>query len=342
MQLLEINTAPAIGTPCDRPGSDSLAYVVAVRPATGRTFTLCGGPAPMARDAWELTIASETQVSEVSENIAAPMIRRAAGVPPISAEAAAALWERAKVKQAEGRNAHEVHMQEREAAQAKAREDLARLAPPWAAAAIVAELHRDDSDSMTDYFNHITTRTVVIGWSRHTRDLFPELRKAAATFAETADLATAPDSAEHREKYSMGAGFYLKAGGSHRTGWAVRKRAVRWLDVPGLEFAGASEDWLKVQQIIGAAVSDSIAEHAAPVGRLFTISQHTHTKKGFRMWIATLESRVERSEFDTLSAEAKRLGGWYSRPWNGTPGGFAFKSEAAAAEFVTTQARESV
>lgn len=65
--------------------------------------------------------------------------------------------------------------------------------PEWAKAAIIAEMQQDESDSMTDYFNTSTSRTVVIGWSKHTRNLFSEMRKAAATFPETAHLGPGKD-----------------------------------------------------------------------------------------------------------------------------------------------------
>lgn len=64
-----------------------------------------------------------------------------------------------------------------------------RLTPPaWAKAVIIAELEEDQSDIMTDYFGSRTVRTVALAWSKHERDLFPELRKAAATFDPTAFL----------------------------------------------------------------------------------------------------------------------------------------------------------
>lgn len=102
--------------------------------------------------------------------------------------------------------------------------------PTWARAAILATHETDESDSMTDYFAVRGGRTVVLTWSKHTRNLFPELRKAAASFAPTADLATAGPDAEHRENYSMGAGTYLKAGGRYTTGWMVRKLALSYAD----------------------------------------------------------------------------------------------------------------
>jgi hypothetical protein len=184
---------------------------------------------------------------------------------------------------------------------------LEAVRPAWAKALIVAELEHDASDSMTDYFNTTTSRIVALAWSSHTRDLFAEMRKAAATFPETAHLGpnrdvyrarvvltddvisngsaywkgspshwhrelyasdTARDhgetfstraeadafiaaagqpepiifngstpkeklvrfewridreSIEHREKYSMGHGFYLKASGRYSSGWIIRK-----------------------------------------------------------------------------------------------------------------------
>lgn len=190
-----------------------------------------------------------------------------------------------------------------DAEQAKARgaELLPRLKPEWAQAVIVAQLEVDDSDSQTDYFNTKRTRTVLLAWSKHTRDLFSEMRKAAVRFRHTEHLGpgqgqftpyvalgadvrsngswyhkgqashwhteldggvydhrefstraaaeafiaeqgkpesitfesgTEPtpfvweiheEEIEHREKYSMGSGYYLKAGRTYGTGWTVRK-----------------------------------------------------------------------------------------------------------------------
>jgi len=100
---------------------------------------------------------------------------------------------------------------------------LKEAMPAWAKAPMLAEYEIDKCDGMTDYYATATTRRVFLGWSSHTRDLFPEMRKAALKFAETASLATAPKSAEHKEKYSMGAGYYLKAEGTYSTGWSVSK-----------------------------------------------------------------------------------------------------------------------
>lgn len=60
--------------------------------------------------------------------------------------------------------------------------------PPWAKAVIVAHCAVDKSDAMTDYFHVQDGAFHVLAWSRHTRDRFDEMRKAAATFPQTAHL----------------------------------------------------------------------------------------------------------------------------------------------------------
>ena len=65
--------------------------------------------------------------------------------------------------------------------------------PEWAQAEIVAELEQDDCDTQTDYFAVKRTHRVRLAWSRHRRDIFSELRKAAATMEETAHLGPGRD-----------------------------------------------------------------------------------------------------------------------------------------------------
>jgi len=76
---------------------------------------------------------------------------------------------------------------------------------------------------------------------------------------------------------------------------------------------------------------------AASVGGLSAhIEEHTHTKKGFLMYLVVLDDRVERDEFLDLKNQAEIAGGWYSRKWGRTPGGFAFKDSNKAAEFLAS------
>ncbi|MDR2056996.1 MAG: fusion protein [Dysgonamonadaceae bacterium] len=104
------------------------------------------------------------------------------------------------------------------------RERLKTLIPEDAKAAIIAELHENESDSMTDYYGYRTQRTVLLGFSTHTRDLFSEMRKYAANFTETAYLTEDNKDYEHREKYSMGDGYYL--GKSKYGGWIITKERI--------------------------------------------------------------------------------------------------------------------
>jgi hypothetical protein len=66
------------------------------------------------------------------------------------------------------------------------------------------------------------------------------------------------------------------------------------------------------------------------------IEQHRHTKKGFDMHIVVLVDRVDRPTFERLRAACEAAGGWYSRQWGKTPGGFAFKERDRAEAFVAS------
>ena len=95
--------------------------------------------------------------------------------------------------------------------------------PETTKALIIAEKVVDKSDSYSDYFGSSTTEMVILASSTHTRDLFSEMRKAAATIPETLPLAVNNPEFEHREKWSMGGGYYLKNGSRHSDGWKISK-----------------------------------------------------------------------------------------------------------------------
>lgn len=61
-------------------------------------------------------------------------------------------------------------------------------APAGATGVIVAEFETDQSDMQTDYFATRTERTVFLGYRFTAKESFKALRKAAATFAETAHM----------------------------------------------------------------------------------------------------------------------------------------------------------
>lgn len=128
--------------------------------------------------------------------------------------------------------AKHVDEMEQQRTEEKRREEVRVIGREWlrnnltadAKAIIVARLKQDESDSQTDYFASSTISNVILGFSRHTRDIFSEMRKHASNFEGTAYLAEYNENYEHREKYSMGAGYYL--GESKYRGWIIEKEPI--------------------------------------------------------------------------------------------------------------------
>lgn len=125
---------------------------------------------------------------------------------------------------------------------------FAEILPENALGVIVARLKQDESDSQTDYFASRTTRTVILGFSTHKRDIFSEMRKHASNFEETACLAEYNADYEHREKYSMGAGYYL--GESKYSGWIIEKVSMYSREGMIKEFAytAGCEDNIRIKK----------------------------------------------------------------------------------------------
>lgn len=119
---------------------------------------------------------------------------------------------------------------------------FSEIFPKNAQAVIVARLKQDESDMQTDYFASSTQRTVILGFSTHKRDVFSEMRKHASNFEETVWLAEYNEQYEHREKYSMGAGYYL--GESKYYGWIIEKIPVydRTRTIEEFSYTAGSED----------------------------------------------------------------------------------------------------
>ena len=146
----------------------------------------------------------------------------------LSPEAVLESVEKAEAKQLSDKAAADESLRIGNELEAKGRALFAKYIPKEAKALIVAELETDDCDLMTDYFNTKKSGLVILGWSKHTRDIFSEMRKHAGKLPETEHLALNPEgpdqsSDEHREKYSMGHGYYLKHSGCYTTGWTISK-----------------------------------------------------------------------------------------------------------------------
>jgi hypothetical protein len=127
--------------------------------------------------------------------------------------------------------------------------------PAGTVAVLIAENMQDHSDAMTDYFHSSAKETHIIGFSKHKRNLFNEMREACKNhpleavnqFSIAPTLDSTGESKEdylshavelygtkakamqywypsdvHKENYSMGKGNYLKKE-SGRTGWEISK-----------------------------------------------------------------------------------------------------------------------
>ena len=138
-------------------------------------------------------------------------------------ETAALLTKATEKKTEDDRKAEEERQRNARTAKIGA-ERLRPLIPSDAKAVIIGELRVSECESYTDYYNYRIERTVILGFSTHTRNLFPEMRKHAANFEGTAFLAENNKEYEHRENYSMGDGMYL--GRNKYSGWTISKEEI--------------------------------------------------------------------------------------------------------------------
>lgn len=154
------------------------------------------------------------------------------------------IWEKSEKLRLEKEEIKRQEETERNRQIERGKELYEKYIPDTAKALIVAKREVDDCDLMTDYFNTKTTDMVILGWSKHKRDLFSEMRKHADKIPETAHLKNRPNvdsngepktetnrewwmpADEHREKYSMGKGYYLKDGITYSTGWLIQKNNI--------------------------------------------------------------------------------------------------------------------
>lgn len=115
--------------------------------------------------------------------------------------------------------------------------------PKGAKAVIVASFMKDESDPTTDYFHASTKKAVIIAWSFSERNDFSEMRKAAAGYDPTRELATADKDSEHRENYTGGSGYFL---GAKYTGWQIKKVPLSNYSLPGLYQKAANPELFQV------------------------------------------------------------------------------------------------
>ncbi|WP_420408676.1 methyltransferase [Hoeflea sp.] len=324
--------AATVGTPVYWSPQGQRGHIVKLEAPNVPSYVIGGGGMTPTRS--RMTIVWEDlTMTEIPDGIAESWIADAAryGFPPIGDNMAAELLAKATAKSEADRAERARAQADLNAATKAFRDEHRDKIPSWAKAVIVADLIEDKSDYMSDYHGSTRTRSIILAFSKHTRDLFPEMRKAALNHPETAFLADAPEKAEHRQKYSMGGGYFLKDGYRHSNGWKISKQQFYNADpVQSLPFPAV---WAIPEPEAKPQQPGMIGHNRGPALEGVRIEEHTHTKKGFQMFICILPDRVDRDEFDRLRDAARDLGGWYSRPWGKTPGGFAFKSRDNAEAF---------
>ncbi|ENO1697833.1 LPD25 domain-containing protein [Vibrio cholerae] len=137
--------------------------------------------------------------------------------------------EQAKAEEAAKEKAKEQALEQvwREHRQAEETFQETLVVPQWAKGVIVATLtdyDAESSESRAGEFHTKTLKTIILAWSKHSRNLFPELRKACLNHPETAFLNDPEKSVEHRERFAMGEGYYLTDTKYIRYGWQIKKR----------------------------------------------------------------------------------------------------------------------
>ena len=101
----------------------------------------------------------------------------------------------------------------------KEKEEIARKwwadnTPKWAKAYIVAELKKDESDSMSDYFHASTSRVLLLAWSASDRLNFKEMRQAGEGIPEIENLSELKEDRYHRIL------------GNYYHGWTIKKYTI--------------------------------------------------------------------------------------------------------------------
>jgi len=181
--------------------------------------------------------------------------------------------------------------------------------PADAKGVIVAYLESldDSSDPYSDYYKTKDDRVIVLAWSKHTRDLFSEMRKAAKNHPDTEFLADPEQSTEHREKYSFGGGYYLTNKGYIYTGWKIQKirfwsddkaRSIPYgeIAIPGYQVAAPVEVAPVEEQ--AAPVEIAKVEEQAPA----QIKPKFSAKQAGGLWSVTIQQGEQVAQFDGITA----------------------------------------
>ena len=192
------------------------------------------------------------------------------------------------------------------------RKRFAEIFPDDAQAVIVARLKQDESDSQTDYFASSTQRTVILGFSKHKRDIFSEMRKHASNFEETAYLEEYNEDYEHREKYSMGDGYYL--GESKYHGWIIEKCPVykRESTIEEFSYTAGNQDNIHIKKTDKTPPTPPIDENGTGKGNCTLVEYSAKTVAVFGDTKSIKdELRAMGGRFNArLTFNGQKLAGW--------------------------------
>lgn len=259
-------------------------YVVSERVATEKTYTL-GAEGLQKNSPLVLTVAwlpsSKDGVLSMSDrnmNTLLSELESDYNWPPITPRQAQALFDDYEKEQAvfaaKARRAREAQEEERR----RFESELKEVMPADCKGVIVAELLSDESDIYTGYFGGSVQKTVILGFSSHTRALFPEMRKACRLadledLPELALLADAESSEERRKKCSM---YYIEAKcAATYSGWKIKKVSALKGKALGISDVPSGELRLPKQtgKPRGPKNSTVVEEQAVPVLRCVIMRQ---------------------------------------------------------------------
>lgn len=137
--------------------------------------------------------------------------------------------------------------------------------PSWAKAYIVAELKKDESDSMSDYFHASTAKTLLIAWSASDRLNFKEMREAGRGIPEIENV---DELKEDRYKRILG---------NYYSGWTIKKyrlgNGTSWTE----EFAG-DPDCIRLKKEIAPVAG------AQPTGDKIATCKLNPSKGGIELY----------------------------------------------------------
>ena len=146
----------------------------------------------------------------------------------------AALLTKAKEKKAEDERKAKEERDEHERISKIGAARLRPLIPSDAKAVIIGELRVSECDSYTDYYDYRTERTVILGFSKHTRNLFAEMRKCAANFEGTSHLAQTSNTVRITawETVCIWAGTSIAVGRLIKSRFTTLKSSLNGLHTP--------------------------------------------------------------------------------------------------------------